>query len=223
MEHRAPPDHRLLVLHEHADGDHLHVVRHRRHDHSVELGGDVVHPQHAGDGEAVDVSVHHTDAQSLGGHGRSQVGRHRGLPDPALAGGHRVDTSEVARLGEGDLRLRLPTAQVAAQGGTLLVVHDSHAHLHVGNALQRADLLAGVGRDRVLERTAGDGQQDADGDHALRADVNGLHHAEIGDGLTDLRVDDASERLAHLVLCRDGRHGPILCTRQRAPIVVRST
>ena len=206
MQHGTAPDHRLLVLDEHADRDDLHVVRHRRDDHAVQLGGNLVHTQHARDREAVDIGVHHAHAQALGGHGGSQVGRHGGLTDPALAGGHGVDAGEVAGLGEGDLGLGRAAAQVAAQGGPLLVIHHAHTHLDVGDALQRTDLLAGVSGDGVLERAAGHGQQDADGDDAGVTDLDGLHHAEVGDGLTDLRVDDASERLAHLVLCRDGRH-----------------
>ena len=85
VQHGAAPDDRLLVLDEHADRDDLHPVGHGRHNHAVELGGDPVHAQHAGDGEAVDVGVDDAHTQALGGHGSGQVRGHRGLADSALA------------------------------------------------------------------------------------------------------------------------------------------
>ena len=202
VQHGAAPDDRLLVLDEHADRDDLHPVGHGRHDHAVELGGDPVHAQHAGDGEAVDVGVDDAHAQALGGHGSGQVRGHRGLTDPALAGGHGVDPGEVARLGEGNHRFSGPSAQPAAQLGLLLVVHDAQTHLHPGDALDGADLALGIGGDRVLQRAPGHGQEHLDTDHAVLGDVNGGDHTQVGDGTAQLGVDDPVQRLHDGVMSR---------------------
>ena len=209
MQHGAAPHNRLLVLHEHADGDDLHPVGHRRHDHAVELGGHPVHPQHAGDGEAVDVGVYHAHAQALGGHGGGEVRSHRGLADPSLAGGDGVDPGEVARLSEGNHRFGGPSAQAAPQLGLLLIVHDAQAHLHLGDTLDGADLASGVGGDRVLQGAPGHGQEHLDTDHAVLGDVNGGDHSQVGDGAVQLGVDDPGQRLHDGVMSRL-RHGPIL-------------
>ena len=222
MEHGPAPDHRLLVVHEHADAHDLDPVGHRGDDHAVELGGRVVRTHHAGDGEAVDVGVHHPHAQALGGQGGGQGGRDRGLAHPALPGGHRVDAGQAAGFGEGDHRLSGAPAQTGAQLGALLVVHDPHTHLDAGDPLHGAHLTARVLAEGVLQGAPGDGQQDQDGDEAVVTDLDGPHHAQVGDRTAELGIDDAGQGLA------DGRwrglwHASILGARPPGLTVAGST
>ena len=100
---------------EHADGDDLHAVRGRRHDHVLDLGGPAVRAEHARHAVAVDVGVDDADLQPVGRHRRRQVHRHRGLADAALAGGDRVHPGQRAGLGEGHLALGLAAAQRGRQ------------------------------------------------------------------------------------------------------------
>ncbi|MNI81987.1 hypothetical protein D3C73_1386520 [compost metagenome] len=73
MQHRTAPRHRLVARNEHADGDDLHAVSHRRKDHVVHLGGLLRDAHQRGDGEAVHIGVHNAHAEALGGQCTGQV------------------------------------------------------------------------------------------------------------------------------------------------------
>ena len=105
MQHRAAPHDRLVVGDEHADRDDLHVVRDRRQDHVLDLGGPALDAEHPGHRVAVDVGVDDADREPAAGHRGREVDGDRRLADAALAGGDRVDPGQRAGLGERDLPL----------------------------------------------------------------------------------------------------------------------
>ena len=84
------------------------------HNHAVKLGGYVVHTQHAGDRETVNIGVNHANVEPLGGHGGSQVSGYRRFTNAALTGGDRIDAGQVAGLSERNFRLGHATAQLCA-------------------------------------------------------------------------------------------------------------
>ena len=150
--------------------------------------------EHAGDGEPVDVGVHHTHFEALAGQGGRQVRRHRGLADSALARGDGDDPGEGVGAREGDLPLGPPAVELLAQGLALLVVHDAHLDVDVLDAVKRSDAGRHVLRDGRAERTARSGEEDLDvHDGAVDADQVGGHHVDVGDGAADLGVDDLRE------------------------------
>ena len=57
----------------------------------------------------------------------------------------------------------------------------------------RGQRRGGVLGEGVLQRAARDGEQDGHGDVAGVVDRDALDHAELGDGLADLGVDDRRE------------------------------
>jgi hypothetical protein len=79
----------------------------------------------------------------------------------------------------------------------------------------RGDGGGDVAVQRVLERAAGDSEQQVDGDGVV-TDVNRLDHPELGDRALDLRVVDARERLTD-PLFGDGWHTAIVRGRSEAP------
>ena len=193
MQHRSAPDDGLVSRDEHADRDDLHAVGQRRQDHVVDLGRVAFDAEHAGHREAIDVGVHDTDPQAVLGHGSSQVDGHRGLADTALARSHAVDPGQAVRLGEGDLTLRVVAAQGGAKLRALLVAHDPQGHVDTGDSLDSQERGSGVLGEGVLERAARDRQQNRDGGTPGVVDRDRLDHAELGDGLADLGVDDLGE------------------------------
>ena len=91
VQHRTPPDDRLVVRHEVAHGEALDPVR-RCRDHDVAQDDRVVvGPEHLGDREAIDVGVEQADAVAGLGQGDGEVHRDRRLADAALARRHPDD------------------------------------------------------------------------------------------------------------------------------------
>ena len=91
VEHRASPDHRLLIGHEEAHRQAAHPVDGGR-DHGVTEDDRVMlGAQHLGDGEAVDIGVEDADALARLGQRDGQVHRDRGLPHATLARGDAED------------------------------------------------------------------------------------------------------------------------------------
>jgi hypothetical protein len=76
VQHGSPPDDGRVARREHPDGDHLHVVRGRRHDHLLDLRGPAGDAKHARHRVTVDVRVEHPDLLPGRGQGRSQVHGH---------------------------------------------------------------------------------------------------------------------------------------------------
>ena len=84
------------------------------------------------------------------------------------------------------------SAEMATQLGTLLVVHHIEFHIDVPHARDGAHGQRHALRDGVAHGASRDGEVDRHLD-TVALDVDGLHHAEIGDGAMDLGVLDASE------------------------------
>jgi hypothetical protein len=95
--------------------------------------------------------------------------------------------------------------QVGGQVLALLVGHGAEGDLHVADAAELHDRRADVALDAVLQRAAGDGQLHPDADDVV-LDDDLLDHAELGDGLVDLRVLDRCKDLEDLLL--RGHAGP---------------
>ena len=148
---------------EHADRDHLHAVRLRRHDHLLDLGrlaGDAEHPR---DREAVDVGVQHADRQAA-----LRPARPPGSPSPSdLPTPPLPEATAYTRVGEpgwanGISLTGLSPRSLVPQLRALLVGH--HAELAParestpGTARHRG---GDVGGQRLPHRAAGDGQQHA--------------------------------------------------------------
>ena len=198
VQHGAAPDHRRVALGEHPDGDDLHAVRRRRHDHLFYLRRCPGDPEHPGHRMPVDVGVRDPDLRPGGGQGHGQVDRHRRLADAALAAGHREDPGQRGGLGERDLRDRLAAAQLGLQRPALLVAHHVEFHPHPRHPLDGADRGGHLARDRVPQRAARDREPDIHPDGAVRCDVYVLDHAEFRDGPVDLRIVHAGERAGDL-------------------------
>ena len=162
VQHRAPPDHRVVARGEHPDRDDLQPVRLRRHDHVVDAGGPGGDAQHARHRVAVDVGVDDADGQAAGGERGGQVHRHRRLADAALARRHAVHPRQRAGLGERDDGLGGAAAQVLAHVGALLVAHHVQLDAHGGDPGDARDGLGDPLGDRLPHRTAGDGEEHAD-------------------------------------------------------------
>ncbi len=219
VEHGPAPDHRRVARGlEHADRDDLDVMRHRRHDHVLDLGGPLGGAQHARNAVAVDVGVDDADLEAARGHGGGEVDRDGGLAHPALAAGHREDAGQRAGLVERDLLLRAAVAaQLGLQDLALLGAHDVELDLDARHAFDLADGGGDVAGDGVLHRTAGHGEVDADAHRPVGSDLDALDHVEVRDRAADLGVDDGGERRRHQFL---GRCHRSLGTRECRPSLV---
>jgi hypothetical protein len=80
--------------------------------------------------------------------------------------------------------------QLLALLGRHHVEHDVHRR-HTGHFCDGGRDLPG---DLVTHRASRDGEIDADPNVTRRADLDGLDHAQIGDGTADLGVVDGCER-----------------------------
>jgi hypothetical protein len=134
VQHRPAPHDRGVPRGEHPDRDDPHVVRHRWHDHLLDLGRLAGDPEHPGHREAVDVGVQHADRQAAGGQRDGDVHRDGGLAHPALAGRDGVDTGARAGLRERDLVHRRVAAQLLAQLRPLCVTHHVELDVDGGDA-----------------------------------------------------------------------------------------
>src|SRR4029453_8299646 len=76
-------------------------------------------------------------------------------------------------------------AQAGDNGLALVLGHDPEVDLDPGDAGQGGDGRGDVPGDAVLERAAGHGEQDLDGDQAAVVDGDVLDHVEVGDGPVD--------------------------------------
>jgi hypothetical protein len=102
-------------------------------------------------------------------------------------------------------------AMIAVCGGNAIVVsgaagwpprlraHRRELHLDTVHALERLDGCRHVARDPILERTALDGQQDVDADHAA-VHLDGSQHPDLVDRTADLGIPDALQGLPDLRL-----------------------
>ena len=99
MNHRPPPNDRLLRRHDEAHRHELEAVlldgELRR------LGVDGADAHHHGHARAVDVSVHQADAPAFFGERQRQIGRDRRFADAALAAG---DGNYLPDSGQGEFR-----------------------------------------------------------------------------------------------------------------------
>src|SRR6476646_10604204 len=212
VPHRAAPDDGGVVLDEEADRHHLHPaggVQRQDLALGVDLGF-VVDTEHARDRVAVDVAVERPGRVAFGGQRRGQVGGHRRLSDPALAGG---DADHVFHLRQRALR-QLAAAERLLQLAFLLVGEDVEADRDGGHAFELGD-LAGDGLFEVgADRAAGGGQRDHDLYPAVLLDLNRADHAQLDDRAPQLGVDDGAQLLGYLILggkrhWLDSRKGPI--------------
>ena len=207
VEHRPAPDDGGVVLGEHPDRDDLHAVCRWRHDHLLDLGGLVLHAEHAGDGEAVDVGVQDTHSQTLGGHRGRHVDRHRRLAHTTLAGRDREDPGQRPGHREGDLAYRVVAAQQGLQSLALLGAHHVELDDHGRDATEAGDRCRHPLGQGVLHRAPRDRQVDRDSRSAVGVDGRGLDHPDVGDRPVDLRVLDRRQRRGELFGCGQGGHG----------------
>ncbi|SPT53084.1 Uncharacterised protein [Actinomyces bovis] len=176
----------------------------------------MLHAQHPRDREAVNIRVHHADVQPLSSHCSRQISRHGGLTHPALAGGHRVDAREIARLSERNHRLGGPAPEATAQLRPVFIVHSAQLHLDRRNTVQGTDLALDVGANGVLQGTASHRQQHVDCDGAVLRHLHGFDHVQVGDRAADLWVDYTGQSLVHGFL-RGDRHDVILGRGESTP------
>ena len=94
VQHRSAPYHGRVALGELRDRDHLHVVRDRRHDHPLDLGGPGVRAEHAGDGMAVDVGVHTPTDRPRAAIAAARLTVTLDFPTPPLPDATAVDPGE---------------------------------------------------------------------------------------------------------------------------------
>ena len=102
VQHRAPPDDRLVLLGEEAHRDAAHAVGLGRDEHLVDHDRRAVDAEHAGDREAPHVGVDDGDRLAPLGEGDGQVGGDRRLADAALARRDQQHPGRGCRVGEGD-------------------------------------------------------------------------------------------------------------------------
>ena len=159
VQHGSAPGHRLVAGDEHADGNDLHAVRHRREDHVVHPGGCLGDAHQGRYREAVDVRVHDAHAQALGRQGAGQVDGHRGLSHAALAAGHGKHLGQRSWLVERDAPLAAGAAELLLQRVALGLRHDLQVDVDGGDAGNAQQRRLRIPRDRVPERAAGDGEQ----------------------------------------------------------------
>src|SRR5699024_6593390 len=195
VQHRATPHHRCVALDEVGDGDHLHAVSLRGHDHVVDLVGPGVGTEHTRHGVAVNVGVEDTHGQTLGGQGGGKVDGHGGFAYPSLAGGHRVHTCGGSGLGEGDDRVGGVATQAHPEFTALFIAHDISGDLDSAHALNIFHRRLCVGDDGGLHRASRDGQVDLYL-HIGAIDGHRLDHSELRDGLPDLWILYAGQRAA---------------------------
>ena len=197
VQHRAAPHHGGVAAGEHADRDDLHPVRARRHDHVFDLGRPLGHPQHSRHGVAVDIRVDHAHGEPASRQGGRQVDRDAGLAHAALAAGDAVHPGARPRLRERDDRLGTGRpAQSGLQRLALLLRHHAEVDRHAGHPRYRGDRLGDVVAQLVLQRAAGDGEQDAQPYRAARVHGHRLDHVQFGDRPVDLRILHGGERVA---------------------------
>ena len=101
VQHRAAPDHRLVVGHEVTHGQALDAVGRGRDHHVADDDRVMVGPEHLGHREAVDVGVEQPDLVAGLGQRDGQVHRDRRLADAALARRHADDARLRVRRQEG--------------------------------------------------------------------------------------------------------------------------
>ena len=93
VQHRAPPDHRLIGIDEEPDADHLHAERGERDDALAVFAGRTRAEQahHQRQRRAVDVGVQQADLAAQIRQRDGDVGGDRALSHPALAGADQDD------------------------------------------------------------------------------------------------------------------------------------
>ena len=180
VQHRAPPDDRLVLLGEEPHRDAAHAAgAGRGHEHRVDHRRRVVDAQHPRDGEAPHVGVDDGHAAPALREGHGQVRGDRGLADAALAGGDQQHPGGALRVGEGDgpalgvavgglaaRRAGRVAVELQAQIGALLVGHDPEGQVdrRDTDGGQRAGDAA---LDLVAQGAAGHREGDLEG-HARR-------------------------------------------------------
>ena len=195
MQHGPAPADRLRTVDEHADRDHLHVVRDRREDHLAHLGGlHPGHPEQPRDREAEHVGIHDAHRQPPRGQGDAEVGSECRLADAALAARDRVDAGQGVRA---ELeRLRPAAAQFVGERLTFLARHHTDAERHRSDPGRAGDGRTHVTFDRVGGRASDDRQLQVDGCRARLVDGHRTDHVQLGDRPPQLGVDHAGEGLA---------------------------
>jgi hypothetical protein len=168
-DHRAAPDHRLVLVDQVADRHRLDLVGDHRLEALAIIG---IRPsrktEHARLTGTVDVGVHDADRGALGGQRQRQVDRHRRLADATLARGDRDDVLDALERFDalldrvrGDLGLDVDVDVgdpvdlqhlVAQLHGELFApaerrVAEDHLDLHA--AAVDGDVLHGLGGDEV--------------------------------------------------------------------------
>ena len=147
----------------------------------------------------VNVSIEQADGHTERHQRDRQVDRDRRLADAALAAGDRVDLGQRARLGERDLLRGLAAAQFGLELAPLFLAHHVQIHAYGGDTRQLADRGRYLPGDRVTQRAAGHGQENAHQHHSARRDLDALHHAQIGDRPVDLGIVHGGQRLSDLL------------------------
>ena len=85
----------------------------------------------------------------------------------------------------------MSATKLRSQAFALFVTHDIKDDVDSSDPLDRDDSGGDVGDDGFAQRTSGDGEVNGDFGNTVITDLNGLDHAQFGDGLADLGVFNA--------------------------------
>jgi hypothetical protein len=206
VQHRAPPDDRLVLLGEEAHRDAAHAAGSGgRHQQRVDDRGRVLDTQHARDREAPDVGVDDRDVATALRQRDGQVGRHRRLAHAALARRDQHHARLARGVGERDGttfgvavgglaagRGRGVTVELLAQVGPLLVGHHAEGQVdrrHADGGQRTRDPRL----DLVAQRAPGHGERDLEGHGVAVTHHHVAHHVEVDDRAMELGVLDRTQ------------------------------
>ena len=174
-DHRAAPDHGLVLFQHQPDRHHRHPMRLQGNDRlAIGRGGALGHAHHARLRRAVDIGVQQAHPAAGAGQRNRQIGRDGGFAHPALAAGHRDDPVHPGDALRAALLRRGVLADLQAgrrRLGRRAMRRQQRLHLHHprqrpqgglgggAHRLQRARLIGIGGFDDESHLTALDGQR----------------------------------------------------------------
>ena len=161
VDHRAAPDHGVVLTDEEVHAHELHAVLLGRDDLLLRGGlWALVGPDHPGNVRAVDVGVEQPDARPHLREPRGEVHRDGGLPDPTLPARDRDDVLHARQdvlapldaRGEVDLDTRVGTdlAHPPRDGGLVRRVGRTERERDVGDLVPNLDVVDEAERDDVV-------------------------------------------------------------------------
>ena len=200
VQHRTPPDHRLILASKEAHRDTAHTMGLRRNDHVVDHRRGMFHTEHPRDRETPDISVDNSNAVTALRQGNAQIGCHRRLAHAALARCHGQHPG-----GGVNLRRRSVVACGAPGSlhhpGLLGSVQLVPVQPHVLDAVQPGNPRLAVSLDGGAQRAAGGGQCHGHVPGGALA-VGVAHHAQVDDVVAQLGIHDAPQDGDHRLVIR---------------------